>query len=103
MKYKIKGTLQINYSNNSLTFSIFPDSNFLCPENKNAILFPINKSKNAFIYPLNSNKSINFKKIANTNIEEVLIQLAIQNKHVELEISTQDQVKTVTGFTYPVR
>lgn len=102
--YKIKGTLQVTISQET-KFSLFPDSAYLSPDRKHAVLYDGN-GHDAKLVELADSKFIKFKKMENSNefLINNLIQLALDHKTVEIQVTLDCQCKaSITGFTYPAR
>ena len=117
--YKVKGTLRLNYICDKVEFLVFADAAYLSPDKKHAVLYPSpdpevsgktteNKSLEALMVKLiePGDKYILLSvgpdlKTPNEKLESLLIQLALQNKPVELHVDGEGKI--ITGFTYPVR
>lgn len=96
--YKIKGTLGINYKGKETDFTLYPDSAYLCPEHKNAVLYPSGLQA-ALIEPLTNNQvSLSLK---DQKLEALLTQLALQSKTLELIVEQDNQTLKITGLNYP--
>lgn len=100
--YKIKGTLQVTCTVDETRFSIFPDTTYLSPDKKSAVLY-LENNKKACIVKINSadGKTLSFGSLKNLGSEGYLVQIALQNKPVELHLN--ESCETITGFTYPAR
>lgn len=104
---KVKGTLGIQCRNGDVKFSLYPDAAYLCPEKQNAVLYPIEaesaQSQTAYMEKLEDNKLIVDKiESSMSELKGYLVQLALQNKPVELFVSIKPKECMITGLRYPV-
>lgn len=106
MSFNIQGSLAIQVKDGAVKFLFYPANAYLSPDKSYAVLYSA-KDVQAQLLAL-TDGYLELECADTIKCEDLLYQIALQNKPVALTVSTDltkgnDVVKnSITGFTYPI-